>query len=90
MPFTIERNDLATMHVDAVVVAANKRLKITGGVGGAVAKAAGFEQMQEACDTLGGCPMGEAVITPGFALPARFVIHAVGPIWDATDPSCPL
>ena len=88
MPFTIERNDLATMHVDAVVVAANERLAITGGVGAAVAKAAGFEQLQQACDEVGGCPMGQAVVTPGFALPARFVVHAVGPIWDAADPTC--
>lgn len=88
MPFTIERNDLATMNVDAVVVAANEQLKITGGVGASVAKAAGFEQLQAACDEIGGCPLGQAVVTPGFAIPARFVVHAVSPVWDAADPSC--
>ena len=82
MPFSIERNDLATMQVDAVVVAANEQLQITGGVGGAVANAAGFSDLQTACDAIGGCPTGQAVVTPGFALPASHIVHAVGPVWD--------
>jgi len=82
MPFTIERNDLARMDVDAVVVAANEELQITGGVGLTVALAADFEQMQEACNEIGTCPTGSAVATPGFNLPAQFVIHAVGPVWQ--------
>ena len=81
MPFSIERNDLARMQVDAVVVAANEQLRITGGVGAAVARAAGAARMQEACDAIGFCPTGSAAVTPGFDLPARFVIHAVGPVW---------
>lgn len=82
MPFTIERNDLAAMDVDAIVVAANERLQITGGVGAAVAAAAGFDEMQAACDAIGFCPTGSAVATPGFRLPAKVVVHAVGPRWD--------
>ena len=82
MPFSIERNDLANMQVDAVVVAANEQLQITGGVGATVARAAGFEQVQSACDALGACPTGSAVVTDGFGLPARFIVHAVGPVWQ--------
>ena len=86
MPFTIERNDLAHMTVDAVVVAANEQLRITGGVGAAVAQVAGAERLQAACDAIGFCPTGSAVATPGFDLRARFVIHAVGPVWrDGSD-----
>ena len=81
MPFTIERNDLATMDVDAVVVAANERLLIDGGAALAVAEAAGYEQLQAACDAIGWCDTGSAVVTEGFDLPARFVVHAVGPFW---------
>jgi len=82
MPFTIERNDLARMNVDAIVVAANERLQIDGGVGLAVARAAGFGEMQEACNALGGCPTGHAVATPAFALKADYVVHVVGPVWQ--------
>lgn len=81
MPFTIERNDLAAVEADAIVVAANERLEITGGVGAAVARAAGFEQLQAACAEVGFCPCGSAVATPAFALKANMVIHAVGPVW---------
>lgn len=81
MPFTIERNDLAAVEADAIVVAANERLEITGGVGAAVARAAGFEQLQAACSKIGFCPCGSAVATPAFALKANMVIHAVGPVW---------
>ncbi len=82
MPFTIERNDLASISADAIVVAANEDLQITGGVGEAVAKAAGFANIQEACNAIGHCPTGGAVVTPAFNLPAKVIIHAVGPIWQ--------
>ena len=81
MPFSIERNDLASMHVDAIVVAANEDLQITGGVGLAVAQAAGLERVQAACDEIGFCPTGSAIATPGYDLHARTIVHAVGPIW---------
>lgn len=82
MPFTIERNDLASVSADAIVVAANEDLHITGGVGKAVAQAAGFANVQEACNTIGHCPTGSAVATGAFNLPAQIIIHAVGPIWQ--------
>ena len=82
MPFSIERNDLALMDVDAVVVTANERLQITGGSGLAVAAAAGRKELQEACARIGSCPTGSAVVTPGFALPARHIVHVVGPVWS--------
>ncbi|MBR0403919.1 MAG: macro domain-containing protein [Eggerthellaceae bacterium] len=82
MPFTIERNDLAHVNVDAIVVSANEGLKINGGVGLSVARAAGLAEMQAACDALGGCPTGQAVATPAFALPAKYVVHVVGPMWQ--------
>ena len=85
MPFSIERNDLAHMNVDAVVVTANENLKITGGVGLAVAKAAGLSPVQQACDAIGFCPTGSAVATPGFALSAKTIVHAVGPVWHDGD-----
>ena len=85
MPFSIERNDLALMEVDAIVIAANEYLKIGGGVGEAVARVAGVEELQAACDELAPCPTGHAVATPGFALPARLIVHAVGPVWIDGD-----
>ncbi|MBL6079229.1 O-acetyl-ADP-ribose deacetylase [Belnapia sp. T18] len=74
------RADITTLDVDAVVTAANEGLLGGGGVDGAVHRAAGPELLA-ACRKLGGCPTGEARITPGFRLRARFVIHAVGPVW---------
>jgi O-acetyl-ADP-ribose deacetylase (regulator of RNase III) len=68
--------------VDAIVNAANSALQAGGGVCGAIFAAAGRAELQAACDDLGGCPTGQARATPGFALPARFVIHAVGPVWQ--------
>jgi O-acetyl-ADP-ribose deacetylase (regulator of RNase III) len=85
MPMTIVRNDITTMKVDAIVNAANAGLRMGGGVCGAIFNAAGSEKLQVACDRYGQCAPGQAVITDGFALPARFVIHTVGPIWTGGD-----
>ncbi|MBP3934029.1 MAG: macro domain-containing protein, partial [Pseudomonas sp.] len=82
MPFKIERNDLAAVDSDAIVIAANERLQITGGVGLAVALAAGLEELQAACDEIGFCPCGSAVATPAFGLNAKTIVHAVGPVWQ--------
>lgn len=82
MPFEIIRNDITKMKVDAVVNAANISLQQGGGVCGAIFEAAGSRLLQKACDEIGGCKVGEAIITKGFNLPAKYIIHTPGPIWQ--------
>lgn len=77
----IVKQGITTLKVDCVVNAANESLSAGGGVCGAIFKEAGFEKLEQACEAIGGCSTGSAVITPGFDLNAKYIIHAVGPKW---------
>jgi len=81
MPVETLQGDITSVATDAIVNAANTRLARGAGVCGAIFAAAG-PQLDAACAEIGGCATGDAVITPGFALPARFIVHTVGPVWQ--------
>jgi O-acetyl-ADP-ribose deacetylase (regulator of RNase III) len=78
---TAHQGDITKLDVDAIVNAANSALAGGGGVDGAIHRAAGRAELAAACAALGGCHPGDAKATPGFRLPARWVIHTVGPVW---------
>ncbi len=78
---TIIRSDITDLTTDCIVNAANEGLAEGGGVCGAIFRAAGSAKLRAACERIGGCPAGSAVITPGFDLAAAYIIHAVGPRW---------
>ena len=86
MPLNIIREDITKLKVDAIVNAANTDLAQGGGVCGAIFKAAGARELQAACDKLAPIKTGEAVITLGFNLPAKYVIHAAGPVFHRYAP----
>ena len=81
MSLDIQKISITDLAVDAIVNAANSYLQHGGGVCGAIFSAAGPRELQAACDEIGCCETGSAVTTPGFRLKARYVIHAVGPVW---------
>ncbi len=81
MGFQVIHGDVTKQHVDAIVNAANRALAPGSGVCGAIFAAAGYDELDRACRAIGGCETGNAVLTDGFALPARYVIHTVGPVW---------
>ena len=78
---SIQKIDITKLNTDAIVNAANEGLWAGGGVCGAIFDAAGYDELTKACSAIGGCNTGNAVITPGFRLPAKYIIHAVGPVW---------
>ena len=82
MPFSIVQQDITNMQADAIVNAANTHLTMGGGASGAIFRAAGAGEMERAGRPLAPIAVGEAVVTPGFALPTKFVIHTAGPIYQ--------
>jgi len=82
MPLELIRSDITAMRTDAIVNAANSRLQRGGGVCGAIFARSDGTALQAACDQIGHCSVGDAVLTPSFGLPAPYVIHAVGPVWQ--------
>lgn len=82
MPLLFVRDNIVHMKTDAIVNAADSSLRPGGGVCGSIFDRAGYDKMEKACQKIGGCAVGNAVMTPGFALPAKYVIHAVGPVWQ--------
>jgi O-acetyl-ADP-ribose deacetylase len=87
MALYIQRNDITKIQVDAIVNAANSQLQKGGGVCGAIFSAAGVDKLQQACDKIGSCATGDSVITKGFDLPSKYIIHAVGPVWQGGNAS---
>ncbi len=84
---SVVQGDITTIKAEAIVNAANAALKAGGGVCGAIFRAAGADALSQACDAIGRCPTGEAVITPAFGIKsARYIIHAVGPVYSAYPP----
>jgi O-acetyl-ADP-ribose deacetylase (regulator of RNase III)/transcriptional regulator with XRE-family HTH domain len=81
MPLRFVGDNIVTMEVDAIVNAANNALRMGGGVCGAIFSAAGSDDLQKECNSIGRCDTGKAVITKGYALKARYIIHTVGPVW---------
>lgn len=81
MPLKIIQQDITTVKSDAIVNAANSELQMGGGVCGAIFRAAGAQELQKACNKIGHCPTGEAVLTEGFQMPSKYIIHTVGPVW---------
>lgn len=81
----IKKIDITELDVDAIVNAANSQLREGGGVCGAIFRKAGPAELKDACLKIGGCNTGDAVITPGFNLKAKYIIHAVGPVWHGGD-----
>ena len=86
---SITRGDIVGLDVDCIVNAANERLQHGGGVCGAIFEAAGPRELQAECDSIGGCPTGSAVITKGYRLKPKWVIHAVGPIFTKNPAKAP-
>ncbi len=81
----IQKIGITDLDTDAIINAANEGLWAGGGVCGAIFRAAGHNKLQAACDAIGHCNTGSAVITPGFNLKAKYIIHAVGPVWSGGD-----